>query len=136
MLLPAWCSEDQDHHPWIQVDSRSAVYVAGLITQARGADSHNDKYQRVTRYRVALSDDGYTWNDVTRTDGAPAEVSDKLRWLVLTKYSQNRKHGGVTHNELLCGKKYTRLCFIHFWQGGMDLKLTNLIVWDEMKHVS
>ena len=78
-LGAAWCNdEQQDHHPWIQVDFTSAVYVAGLITQARGADSYSLQHQRVTRYRVAHSDDGYTWNNATRTDGAPAEVSDVL----------------------------------------------------------
>ncbi|XP_022105062.1 lactadherin-like [Acanthaster planci] len=74
-VAAAWCCDEiQDpDHPWIQVEFESEVYVTGLVTQSRGGDSNNRNRQRVTRFRVAHSNDGASWKYVTGTNGTPKE---------------------------------------------------------------
>ncbi|XP_038060468.1 lactadherin-like [Patiria miniata] len=62
----AWCNDNSDDSPWIQVDFVGSVTVTGLITQRRG-----DYDQWVTEYQLTYSDDGQSWYNVTDADGIP-----------------------------------------------------------------
>ncbi|XP_038066493.1 lactadherin-like [Patiria miniata] len=61
-LAGAWCNNgSSDANPWIQVDLGSHVTITGVITQG-----HGEGYtQWVTEFKVAYSDDGQEWTDVT-----------------------------------------------------------------------
>ncbi|XP_038060524.1 lactadherin-like [Patiria miniata] len=59
----AWCNAGaRDTNPWIQVDFSCSVVITGVITQGRGNRNRN---QWVTEFKVAFSDDGQEWTDVT-----------------------------------------------------------------------
>ncbi|XP_038052363.1 lactadherin-like [Patiria miniata] len=58
----AWCSAPRasDSNPWVQVDLGCNATITGVITQGRG-----EHQQWVTEFKVAYSDDGQEWTDVT-----------------------------------------------------------------------
>ncbi|XP_038060527.1 lactadherin-like [Patiria miniata] len=59
----AWCNDEaSDPDPWIQVDFGSNVIITGVITQGRGDGNWR---QWVTEFKVAYSNDGQEWTDVT-----------------------------------------------------------------------
>ncbi|XP_038060383.1 lactadherin-like isoform X1 [Patiria miniata] len=63
----AWCiAVPNETDPWIQVDFSCSVIITGVITQGRGDRSYD---QWVTEFKVAYSDDGQEWTDVTN-DGS------------------------------------------------------------------
>ncbi len=59
-----WASRDKDQNQWIQADLLLHQLVVGVILQ--GSDSHN---QYVTKYKVAYSLDGVTWQNVQDIQG-------------------------------------------------------------------
>ncbi|XP_045430418.1 probable carboxypeptidase X1 isoform X1 [Pipistrellus kuhlii] len=54
----AWCAEEQDAEPWLQVDARHPVRFSGIITQGRNSIW---RYDWVTSYKVQFSNDSRTW---------------------------------------------------------------------------
>ncbi|XP_054946694.1 probable carboxypeptidase X1 isoform X3 [Physeter macrocephalus] len=54
----AWCAEEQDAEPWLQVDARHPTRFSGIITQGRNSIW---RYDWVTSYKVQFSNDSLTW---------------------------------------------------------------------------
>ncbi|KAF4023386.1 hypothetical protein G4228_015368 [Cervus hanglu yarkandensis] len=54
----AWCAEQQDAEPWLQVDARHPTRFSGIITQGRNSIW---RYDWVTSYKVQFSNDSRTW---------------------------------------------------------------------------
>ncbi|XP_073092941.1 probable carboxypeptidase X1 isoform X2 [Manis javanica] len=54
----AWCAEQQDTEPWLQVDARNPTRFSGIITQGRNSVW---RYDWVTSYKVQFSNDSWTW---------------------------------------------------------------------------
>ncbi|KAB0395051.1 hypothetical protein E2I00_020034 [Balaenoptera physalus] len=54
----AWCAEQQDAKPWLQVDARHPTRFSGIITQGRNSIW---RYDWVTSYKVQFSNDSLTW---------------------------------------------------------------------------
>ncbi|XP_038060404.1 lactadherin-like isoform X2 [Patiria miniata] len=70
-MASAWCNDEaSDPDPWIQVDMGSNVIITGVITQGRGDGNWP---QWVTEFKVAYSDDGQDWTNVT-DDGSSAPM--------------------------------------------------------------
>ncbi|XP_038060521.1 lactadherin-like [Patiria miniata] len=63
----AWCNY-RDPNPWVQVDLGSVI-ITDVITQGRGDYIYGNFDQWVTDFKVAFSDDGVDWTDVTN-DGS------------------------------------------------------------------
>ena len=63
----AWivANGDSDVNQWIQVDLRASKLVSGIVLQGR-----EDNDQWVSTYKVAYSDDGNSFQDVTDTNNA------------------------------------------------------------------
>uniref|UniRef100_A0A5F9DVE2 Carboxypeptidase X, M14 family member 1 n=1 Tax=Oryctolagus cuniculus TaxID=9986 RepID=A0A5F9DVE2_RABIT len=54
----AWCAEQQDTEPWLQVDARTPSRFSGIVTQGRNSVW---RYDWVTSYKVQFSNDSRTW---------------------------------------------------------------------------
>ncbi|XP_040602224.1 probable carboxypeptidase X1 isoform X2 [Mesocricetus auratus] len=54
----AWCAEQQDTEPWLQVDAKNPVRFSGIVTQGRNSVW---RYDWVTSYKVQFSNDSQTW---------------------------------------------------------------------------
>ncbi|XP_052039578.1 probable carboxypeptidase X1 isoform X2 [Apodemus sylvaticus] len=54
----AWCAEQQDTAPWLQVDAKSPVRFSGIVTQGRNSVW---RYDWVTSFKVQFSNDSQTW---------------------------------------------------------------------------
>ncbi|XP_038060522.1 lactadherin-like [Patiria miniata] len=66
----AWCDAgSSDANSWIQVELGSNVIITGVITQGRGDYNYGNLDRWVTEFKVAFSDDGVDWTDVTN-DGS------------------------------------------------------------------
>ncbi|XP_038060597.1 lactadherin-like [Patiria miniata] len=57
-----WCNDgaSDNTNPWIQADLGCNATITGVITQGRG-----DYHEWVTQFKVAYSNDGQEWTDVT-----------------------------------------------------------------------
>ena len=74
----AWSSKTNDQNQWIQADLLLHQRVVGVILQGR-ADNYN---QYVTKYKVAYSRDGVTWQNVQDAQG-----NDKVSQVIIIKES-------------------------------------------------
>nr|XP_004661522.1 probable carboxypeptidase X1 isoform X2 [Jaculus jaculus] len=54
----AWCAEQQDTEPWLEVDAKIPVRFSGIVTQGRNSVW---RYDWVTSYKVQFSNDSWTW---------------------------------------------------------------------------
>ncbi|XP_054988464.1 probable carboxypeptidase X1 isoform X2 [Sorex araneus] len=54
----AWCADEQDPEPWLQVDARRTARFSGIITQGRNSIW---RYDWVTSFKVQFSNDSRTW---------------------------------------------------------------------------
>ena len=63
----AWSASDSDTDPWIQAYFGEDTIIYSVTTQGRDQTTEE---RRVTAYTLAVSDDGYTFNDVTDANGA------------------------------------------------------------------
>ncbi|XP_058143420.1 probable carboxypeptidase X1 [Dasypus novemcinctus] len=54
----AWCAEQQDAEPWLQVDAGRPTRFSGVITQGRNSVW---RYDWVTSYKVQFSNDSRSW---------------------------------------------------------------------------
>ncbi|KAM6163806.1 putative carboxypeptidase X1 [Rhynchocyon petersi] len=54
----AWCAEQQDAEPWLQVDAGHPTHFSGVITQGRNSIW---RYDWVTSYKVQFSNDSRNW---------------------------------------------------------------------------
>ncbi|KAM5304798.1 putative carboxypeptidase X1 isoform 2-T2 [Glossophaga mutica] len=69
----AWCAEQQDAEPWLQVDAKHPIRFSGIITQGRNSIW---RYDWVTSYKVQFSNDSQTWwGSRNRSSGMDAVFS-------------------------------------------------------------
>ncbi|MBW02386.1 putative carboxypeptidase X1, partial [Eschrichtius robustus] len=91
----AWCAEQQDAKPWLQVDARHPTRFSGIITQGRNSIW---RYDWVTSYKVQFSNDSLTWwgskNRSSGMDALMKQVNEQCPNITRV-YSIGRSHQGL-----------------------------------------
>ncbi|XP_024856448.1 probable carboxypeptidase X1 isoform X1 [Bos taurus] len=91
----AWCAEQQDAEPWLQVDARHPTRFSGIITQGRNSIW---RYDWVTSYKVQFSNDSRTWwgskNRSSGMDALMKQVNEQCPNITRI-YSIGKSHQGL-----------------------------------------